>query len=74
MREMFPETLISDDEIFEMVFVNGGKVLNSLPGLGGANVKQSDFFVLEAPIDEPLMPILRKGGGKIHVFETGGIP
>ncbi|MFO7618452.1 MAG: amidohydrolase family protein [Thermoplasmata archaeon] len=74
LRDMFPESMITDDEILEMAFVNGRKVLNSLPGLGDANVTQPDFFVYEAPIDEPFMSILQKGTGKFRMFETGGIP
>ena len=73
MRDMFPETIIPDDEILKIAFVNGRKVLNSLPGLGDANGLQSDFFALEAPIDEPFRAILNAKIEKIHMFEPGGI-
>ncbi len=74
LREMYPVSSISDDEIMEIAFVNGRKVLNSLPGLGDENIAQPGFFVLEAPVDEPFMSVLKHGNGKIRMFDTGGIP
>jgi len=72
-RNMFPESILSDEEILELAFNNGRKVLNSLPGLGDANMSQPDFFVLEAPVDGTFMSVLKHGAGKVHMFETGGI-
>ncbi|MBU4031601.1 MAG: amidohydrolase family protein, partial [Candidatus Thermoplasmatota archaeon] len=74
LRTMFPITEITDREMLEILFINCRKVLNSLPGLGAANSNQPDFFVLEAPVDEPFLSIMGSETENIRMFDMGGIP
>jgi cytosine/adenosine deaminase-related metal-dependent hydrolase len=74
LREIIPASAVSDEEILRIALDNGGKVLNSLPGLGDANMPQPNFFVIEGPVDKPFMSVLRERSGKIRMFDKGGIP
>ena len=68
LRHMFPEKLLTEQEMMAMAFDNGRKVLNSLPGLGDENGEHPDFFVIEAPVEEPFKSVLSARAKNIHLF------
>lgn len=74
LRCMFPVSELSDEEIVNLAFNEGRKVLNSLPGLGDAIVDDTDFFVLETQVDEPFRRILEARTEIIHLFNRSDIP
>lgn len=74
LRRMFPLSELSDEEIVDLGFNEGRKVLNSLPGLGDAIAEETDFFVLETQADEPFRRILEARTEMIHPFTRSDIP
>lgn len=68
LRRMFSESSLANQEIMAMAFDNGRKVLNSLPGLGDENGAHPDFFVIEAPVEEPFNSVLKARAENIHSF------
>jgi len=68
LRGMFQKSVLSDEEIMKMAFSEGGKVLNSFPGLGDACLENQDFFVIEASANEPFRGILEARMENIHKF------
>jgi cytosine/adenosine deaminase-related metal-dependent hydrolase len=71
LRTMFSERELTDSEIMDMAFEQGRKVLNSLPGLRDAYLEHKEFFVIEAPVDDPFKRILEARAEKIHLFDRG---
>lgn len=59
---------LEKEDVFSIVFENGRKVLNSLPGLWATN--SQDYLVLEAPLDDPWGSVLEAESGKIHLFNN----
>jgi cytosine/adenosine deaminase-related metal-dependent hydrolase len=74
LRRMFPESIVTNEEIMAMAFDNGRKVLNSLPGLRDENGEHPDFFVIEAPVEEPFKSVLEARAENVHQFSRGEVP
>ena len=56
------------EEVFSIVFENGRKVLNSLPGLWTTN--SQEYLVLEAELDNPWGRVLEAESSKFRLFDT----
>ena len=61
---------LGPEEILRIVFENGGKVLNSLPGLWAADGENQGFFVLKASIDDPWGSVIGARPEKMHLFDS----
>ena len=69
MRFLAQNFDLEPKDIFTIVFENGGKVLNSLPGLWAANGKNQEFFVLDAALDDPWGAVLGARPEKFCLFD-----
>ena len=66
MKSLAADFNLSKEEVLSIVFENGRKVLNSLPGLWATS--SQDYLVLEAPLDDPWGSVLEAETGKIQLF------
>ena len=69
MRFLADNFDLDSKEVLSIVFENGGKVLNSLPGLWAADRKNQDFFVLEAELDSPWGEVLEARPENVRLFD-----
>ena len=67
-RQLASNFGLTKKEVFSIVFENGRKVLNSLPGLWAAS--SQDYLVLEAALGDPWGSVLEAASGNIRLFDT----
>ncbi len=68
MRSLAGNFGLAKEDVFSIVFDNGRKVLNSLPGLWAAS--GPDYLVLEVSLDDPWGSVLESEPDKIRLFDT----
>lgn len=72
LRALVPRDSLSDARLFHIIFANGRKVLNSVPGLGAAGEECSDFLVIDKPLDNPFRRALEATAEDIHPISFRG--
>ncbi len=66
LRSLLSEEAVSDAGLFDMVFDNGRKALNSILGLGGEVSGYPEFLVLDRPLENPYKQVLQASAENIH--------
>ncbi len=69
MRFLAGNFKLSQSEVLSIVFENGGKVLNSLPGLQATNGKGPDILAIESQLDDPWKSILGASSKNVRRFQ-----
>ncbi len=68
MKSLAGDFGLAKEDVFSIVFENGRKVLNSLPGLWMAS--SQDYLVLESSLNDPWGSVIEAKPGNICLFDT----